>query len=47
LAKIAWTWSLQLVRRLTSLTRYAEDRIMPMLGRLAWGLAVAVVKASA
>jgi hypothetical protein len=44
---MAWTWSLQLVRMRTSLTRYAEARIMPMPDLLAWGMAVGRGESSA
>ncbi len=47
LAKMAWTWSLQLVRMRTSLCRYAVARIMPMPGRAAWVPAGSGVRTSA
>jgi hypothetical protein len=47
LASTAWTWSLQLLRSPTSFCRYAEARIMPMPGRVAWVPMVGGVKTSA
>ncbi|MGO9782409.1 MAG: hypothetical protein ACLPQY_22000, partial [Streptosporangiaceae bacterium] len=41
LAKMAWTWSLQLVRMRTSLTLYAEARIMPSSRGWCWQRVVA------
>jgi hypothetical protein len=47
LASTACTWSLTEVRAWTSLCRYAEVRIMPMPGQVAWVPAVGGVKTSA
>jgi hypothetical protein len=47
LAKIAWSWSLQLVRSCTSLGRYAEARIMPSGRERCRPRVVAAVKTSA